>query len=72
MEDVISDKKLYPVTVLPSLPKLLLPELAKKNIILAQDLLTYSSEDMVRVFNITKDVADQLVLEVQGITEIAK
>ena len=69
MEDIISDKKMYPVTVLPSLPKLLLPVLAKKNIILAQDLLTYSAEDMVKDFDITKQVADQLVSEVQGIME---
>ena len=67
MEDIIADKKLYPVTVLPSLPKLLLPILAKKNIILAQDLLTYTAADMVKSFGTTQDVADQLVKEVQGI-----
>ena len=71
LEDVIADKKLYPVTVLPSLPKLQLPILAKKNIILAQDLLTYSASDMVKAFGITKDVAEQLVKETQGIMGIA-
>lgn len=67
LEDVIADKKLYPVTVLPSLPKLLLPELVKKNIILAQDLLTYSADDMIKSFGISRDIANQLVEEVTGI-----
>ncbi len=64
LEDVIADKKLYPVTILPSLPKLLLPILAQKNIILAQDLLTYEAKDMVNSFGITIDVAEKLISEV--------
>ena len=72
LEDVIADKKLYPVTVLPSLPKLLLPVLAKKNIILAQDLLTYSADDMVKSFSITKELAVKLEDEVHGIVGISK
>ena len=68
LEDVIADKKLYPVTVLPSLPKNILPELLKKNIVLAQDLLTYSASDLVKSFSVTIEVAEQLVKEVQGIT----
>ncbi len=70
LEDVIADKKLYPVTILPSLPKLLLPILAEKNIILAQDLLTYEAQDMVRQFGITREVADKLVKEVSGMIGI--
>ena len=69
LEDVIADKKLYPVTVLPSLPKSLLPEFAKRNIILAQDLLTYSASDLIKTFSVSKELADQLVKEVQGILE---
>ena len=61
---MIADKKLYPVTILPSLPKLLLPILAQKNIILAQDLLTYEAKDMVNSFGITIDVAEKLISEV--------
>ena len=68
LEDIIADKKLYPVTVLPSLPKLLLPVLAKNNIILAQDLLTYDAKDLVRTFNVLPEVADKLVREVASIT----
>jgi len=67
LEDIIADKKLYPVTVLPSLPKLLLPILAKRNIILAQDLLTYETEDLVRNFGVDKTTATALVREVAAI-----
>lgn len=66
LEDVIADKKLYPVTILPSLPKSLLPKLAENNIILAQDLLTYGQRDMVRQFGITSELADKLVQEISG------
>ncbi len=69
LEDVIADRKLYPVTVLPSLPKLLLPKLAEKNILLAQDLLTYSVDDLIKIFDVSKETAVQLVNEVEGITE---
>jgi hypothetical protein len=66
LEDVISQKKLYPVTVLPSLPKGLLPQLAARNIILAQDLLPYESRDLVREFGITKELAERIAREVSG------
>ena len=71
LEDVIADKKLYPVTVLPSVPIKILPELSKKNIILAQDLITYSADDLVKSFSVSRDIAEQIVREVKGI-EISK
>jgi hypothetical protein len=67
LEDIIADKKLYPVTVLPSLPSALLPALAKKNIILAQDLLTYEAADLIRMFGVAETVADSIVREVAAI-----
>lgn len=69
LEDVIADKKLYPVTVLPSVPKLLLPEFAKRDIILAQDLLTYEAADLARTFKIDRALAEALVSEVAAITK---
>ncbi len=71
LEDVISQKRLYPVTVLPSLPKLALPELVKRNIILAQDLLTYEKHDLIANFGFTEDVAEKLVQEVSGLVGTA-
>ncbi len=67
LEDIIADKKMYPVTILPSLPKLLLPILAQKNIILVQDLITYDIESMIRQFGITREVAAKLINEVSAI-----
>ncbi|MBP6884361.1 MAG: restriction endonuclease [Candidatus Pacebacteria bacterium] len=67
LEDIIADKKLYPVTVLPSIPKSLLPTLASRNIILAQDLLTYEANDLVRNFGISKVLAEQIAKEVSGL-----
>jgi hypothetical protein len=70
LEDVIIQKKLYPVTVLPSLPKVLLPELARRNIILAQDLLPYEAKDLIKSFGVSKDVADKLVREISGLVGV--
>ncbi len=64
LEDVIADKKLYPVTILPSVSKDLLQKLASRNIILAQDLLTYEAADLARTFDITKDLAEKIAKEV--------
>lgn len=71
LEDVIIQKKLYPVTVLPSLPKTLLLTLAEQNIILAQDLLTYEVKDMVKSFGISRDLAEKLVAEVSEMTGVS-
>ena len=70
LEDIIADKKLYPVTILPSLPKDVLPLFAKKGIILAQDLLTYEANDLVKTFSISADVAKKLVDEVSGMVGV--
>lgn len=70
LEDIIADKKLYPVTILPSLPKLLLPVLAKKNCILVQDLIMYEAKDLIREFGVTKEVAEKLIQEISGIVGV--
>ncbi len=68
LEDVIADKKLYPVTILPSLPADVLPKLAARNIMLAQDLLTFAPQDLVRSFGLSREVAEKVVAEVFAIT----
>jgi hypothetical protein len=67
LEDVISQKRLYPVSVLPSMTKDALPLFAKKNVILAQDLLTYEAKDIVKAFGVTLEIAEKLVAEAAGI-----
>lgn len=69
LEDVITQKKLYPVTILPSLPKSALPLFAQRGIILAQDLLTYSARDIGRQFGLSKEVAHRIANEVRGLME---
>ncbi len=67
LEDVITQKKLYPVTILPSIPKSVLPKLAERGIILAQDLLTYERKDLIRQFGLSKELAEKVVQEVSGL-----
>jgi hypothetical protein len=44
-----------------------LPLFAKKNVILAQDLLTYEAKDIVKAFGVTLEIAEKLVAEAAGI-----
>jgi hypothetical protein len=67
LEDVISQKRLYPITVLPSLPLDTLPQFAKKGIILAQDLLTYTANDLMQSFGLNEEESEMLIQEARGI-----
>jgi hypothetical protein len=66
LEDMIVEKKLYPVTVLPSINQQLLVELAKRKIILAQDLATYSVSDLKKM-GITETLGQKIIQEVTGL-----
>ncbi len=72
LEDIIADKKLYPVTILPSLPKEVLPTMAKRGIILAQDLLTYGASDLAKNFGLSKEVATKIVAEVAEMSGVSE
>lgn len=65
LEDLIIAKKIYPVTVIPSITKNALEEIAKRGLILAQDLLPYSVEDLALEFNINPYKAKSIFKEVQ-------
>lgn len=65
LEDLILEKKVYPVTVIPSMTKPALEEIAKRGMILAQDLLPYSVEDLALEFNINPYKAKAIFKEVQ-------
>ena len=65
LEELIIDKKIYPVTVIPSITKAALEEIAKRGMILAQDLLPYSAEDLALEFNINPYKAKAIFGEVQ-------
>ncbi len=65
LEDLIIEKKIYPVTVIPSITKAALEEIAKRGMFLAQDLLPYSVEDLALEFNINPYKAKAIFGEVQ-------
>lgn len=65
LEDLVIAKKIYPVTVIPSMTKSALEEIAKRGMILAQDLLPYSAEDLALEFNINPYKAKAIFREVQ-------
>lgn len=66
LEEMIISKKMYPVTVLPSINSNLLTVLAQKGIILAQDLATYSVNDLKR-FGVDEKQALKIINEVAGL-----
>jgi hypothetical protein len=66
LEEMIISKKMYPVTVLPSVTKYMLPELVKRNVILAQDLITYSIDDLKK-FGLNDMQARKVAEEVRGL-----
>ena len=66
LETMIVGKKMYPVTVLPSVDKDVLAVLVKKKIILAQDLATYSVDDLSKL-GVAQNTAQSIVGEVQGL-----
>lgn len=69
LEDMIIEKKIYPVTVIPSMTKDALEEIAKRGMILAQDLLPYSAEDLALEFNINPYKAKAIFKEVQELVK---
>lgn len=66
MEDLIASKKLYPVTILPSISGDILAILAEKKIILAQDLATYEIKDLMAL-GMNEITARKIAEEVRGL-----
>lgn len=57
LEQLIERKGLYPITILPSLSRYARQRLSQKKLILAQDILKYSSDDLVKMVGLRlKDV----------------
>lgn len=66
LEDMIANKKLYPVTILPSISSEILSVLAQKQIILAQDLATYDINDLMAL-GMNRETATKVQTEVRGL-----
>ena len=65
LENLILDKKIYPITVLPSVSRFSLEQFAKKGLLLAQDLLPYSAQDFRREFGISVKDAERISTEAE-------
>lgn len=67
LEQIIEKKHLYPITILPSMNKNLLKKFIDSQVLLAEDLLPYTGEEISRRFNIKRAVANALAKEAKGI-----
>lgn len=63
LESLIRDNAAYPVTILPSVDRFAREAFARYNMILAQDLLPYSGERLVKEFNIEEKKALRIIEE---------
>ncbi len=67
LESMIVRKKMYPITVLPSLSDAARDQFAQHNMILAQDLIPYTVHDLVKRIGLSKVTAGKLLREAHGI-----
>jgi hypothetical protein len=66
LEDLIVSKKLYPVTIFPSITQGMLAQFVKHKVVLAQDLATYTRADFKKM-GATDALADKIIQEVNGL-----
>ena len=67
LESMIIRKKMYPITVLPSLTQVARDRFAQHKMILAQDLVPHTVDDLVHSIGISKTLARKLLREAQEI-----
>lgn len=69
LEDLISNKGLYPVTVLPSMNRFVKSQLAKERVMFARDLLLFSTDELQNRFGISTLVARKLTSELSRLVQ---
>jgi Holliday junction resolvase-like predicted endonuclease len=69
LADLIIEKKLYPITVLPSVSQFEREKFVERNMLLAQDVVPYSAEDLIKDFNIPPEIAGKIVEEARALLE---
>ncbi len=67
LEDLIIEKKVFPVTVLPYITNHLLEQFARAEIILISDLIPYSEKELVKKFSMTESRARSIMKRVKEI-----
>ena len=63
LEDLIIQKALYPVTVLPSANRFIREQLAQEHLMFVKDMLAYSDSKLVKKFGIQQTQAKKLLKE---------
>ncbi len=66
---LISEKKLYPVTILPSITRSILKKLAHKDLILVKYLISFTVDDFMEQFGASHRLARKLVSEIHELME---
>lgn len=69
LKKIVSDKNLYPVTIIPSITKKVLRSLADKKIVLVKSLYGYSANDLMKEFNMSLTLAKKLAQEIVELVE---
>lgn len=65
LENLILDKKIYPLSVLPAVGRFNLERFAQKGLLLAQDLLPYSAGDLSEEFGLSARDAEKIRAETE-------
>ena len=65
LENLILGKKIYPLTILPSIGRFSLERFAEKGLLLAHDLLPYSAQDFGRDFGLSAKEAEKISAEAE-------
>ena len=66
---LVSEKKLYPVTILPSITRSILKKLARKDLILVKYLIPFTPDDMMEQFGASRRLAQKLVSEIHELMD---
>lgn len=70
LEDMIADKKLYPVSILPSVSQNDRKALIKNGLILAQDLIPYTADNLENKFGLSPKRSQKIIDEARALTVI--
>lgn len=69
LKKIVSDKKLYPVTIIPSITKKFLRALANEKIVLVKSLYGYSAEDLEKKYFLSPVLAKKISHEIAELIE---
>lgn len=67
LAQMIVDKKLYPITVLPSVSRFEREQFARHKMILVRDLLPYGAKELINTLGIPPQIAEKIMTEAQGL-----